>query len=38
MTAWQDLAPEAHQALIPILAQVIPVLHAVALNPEARRG
>jgi hypothetical protein len=36
MTAWQDLSPEAHQALIPILVQMMPVMHGVALNPEAR--
>lgn len=38
MTSWQDLTPEAHQALAPILLQLVPIIHAVALNPEARRG
>lgn len=38
MASWAELKPEAHQALVTVLGQVITVLHAVALNPDARRG
>lgn len=38
MASWAELKPEAHQALVTVLGQVILILHAVALNPEARRA
>lgn len=36
MTPWAELQPEAQRSLATILLQVVPMLHAVALNPAAR--
>lgn len=36
LNAWAELKPDAQQALASMLMQLVPILHAVAVNPEAR--